>query len=177
MVSVRTVTPAGPSKSSECGIVPNASMKVTAAYAVIPMRRTPELIASARPLRVLSFIFDSSFLRQYSWFRTEAGSPKTTFGARRITLLAELCPCSTNAQSQTKWGHNFRWCLKLKECFSAVLCVPLRSLRLRLFQRRGRGGTQRTAEKKLKVRHYSIFRLFLQLLRLCRLALMRHRFY
>src|SRR5215207_5503991 len=25
-----------------------------------------------------------------------------------------------------------------KECFSAVLCVPLRSLRLRLFQRRGR---------------------------------------
>src|SRR5215203_4288061 len=34
------------------------------------------------------------------------------------------------------------------------LCGPLRSLRLRLFQRRGRGGTQRTAEKKLKVRHY-----------------------
>src|SRR5215212_8081793 len=39
----------------------------------------------------------------------------------------------------------------IKEYFSAVLCVPLRSLRLPLFQRRGRGGTQRTAEKKLKV--------------------------
>src|SRR5215208_1330273 len=39
---------------------------------------------------------------------------------------------------------------QFKECFSAFLCVPLRSLRLRLFQRRGRGGTQRTAEKKLK---------------------------
>src|SRR5215213_11385632 len=37
----------------------------------------------------------------------------------------------------------------IKECFSAVLCVALRSLRLRLFQRRGRGGTQRTAEKRL----------------------------
>src|SRR5215212_2304542 len=66
MVSVRTVTPAGPSKSSECGIVPNASMTVTAAYAAIPMRRTPELIASARPLRVLSFNFRLLFSTQYS---------------------------------------------------------------------------------------------------------------
>src|SRR5215208_4929512 len=37
--------------------------------------------------------------------------------------------------------------------FSAYLCVPLR---LRLFQRRGRRGTQRTAEKKVKVRHYCL---------------------
>src|SRR5829696_9075045 len=48
-------------------------------------------------------------------------------------------------------------CLNLRSVslrFSAYLCVPLR---LRLFQRRGRGGTQRTADKKLKVRQYSAF--------------------
>src|SRR5215208_6319338 len=42
---------------------------------------------------------------------------------------------------------------QFKECFSAYLCVPLRSLRLRLFQRRGRRGTQRYAEKKFELRH------------------------
>src|SRR5215208_3284731 len=43
-----------------------------------------------------------------------------------------------------------RWRLDLRSVslrFSAYLCVPLR---LRLFQRRGRGGTQRTAEKNRK---------------------------
>jgi hypothetical protein len=76
-VIVRTVAMAGPSKRSECGIVPTARMKVTAEYTVIPMRRTPTPITVTTALRVLSFMFGSPLGFEFGSFASGACS-KTT---------------------------------------------------------------------------------------------------
>jgi hypothetical protein len=56
---VRTVTVAGPAKSSESAMVPTASIVTTDAYAMAPKKTTPRLIAISSPLLgVLTFIFD-----------------------------------------------------------------------------------------------------------------------
>ena len=74
------------SKSCDCWMVPTASMTVTAAYAVTPMRRTAKLIAITRPLRVLNFILASSFLRlSFVRFRTEREVTRRGLERRRLS--------------------------------------------------------------------------------------------